>query len=98
VILESSCTHCGTNFPTLQANCDAKGPSLNDIVDCADERGLTVKPILGSALFWRNRHNNGTGDNRTLHAGLPLGDGIKIGLNIWTSINTDTFKRIYASE
>lgn len=35
-------------------------------------------------LFWRNLYPNGEGDPMTVHAGLPLTDGIKVGLNIWS--------------
>lgn len=35
-------------------------------------------------LFWRNLLPNGQGDPRTLHAGMPLTKGIKVGLNIWS--------------
>jgi hypothetical protein len=52
-------------------------------VSSEDER-LTVKPIPGSILFWRNLLPNGQGDPMTLHAGLPLTNGIKVGLNIWS--------------
>ncbi|PYH99216.1 hypothetical protein BO71DRAFT_394554 [Aspergillus ellipticus CBS 707.79] len=51
----------------------------------ANGKGLVVKPTKGSALFWVNLYpNNGTGDNRTLHAGLPVHQGVKYGMNLWT--------------
>lgn len=54
-------------------------------MDCSEKDGLTVNPIAGSALFWVNLHADGMGDERMLHAGLPVPDGSKTGLNIWTT-------------
>jgi prolyl 4-hydroxylase len=48
-----------------------------------EDGGLAFKPIPGNALFWVNLLPNGTGDARTLHAGLPVEGGIKVGMNIW---------------
>lgn len=82
----------GTQFPLLDAPQNevwcARG-----LIDCdapwAD--GLTFRPVAGNAIFWRNLKVDGDsgtganeGDYRTLHAGLPIGTGDKIGLNIWT--------------
>jgi prolyl 4-hydroxylase len=45
--------------------------------------GLAFRPVAGNAIFWVNLHANGTGDERTNHAGLPLGKGRKTAMNIW---------------
>ncbi|KAL1902428.1 hypothetical protein Sste5346_001409 [Sporothrix stenoceras] len=45
--------------------------------------GMAFRPIAGNALFWVNMFPNGTGDTRTLHAGLPVGEGTKTAMNIW---------------
>lgn len=45
--------------------------------------GISVSPKAGSGLFWVNLKEDGTGDRRTLHAGLPVGEGMKVGMNIW---------------
>ncbi|CAI7600981.1 unnamed protein product [Penicillium viridicatum] len=51
----------------------------------ASGQGLVVRPTKGSALFWMNLHaSNGTGDERTFHAGLPVHSGVKYGMNVWT--------------
>ncbi|KAJ1709784.1 hypothetical protein NYO67_8083 [Aspergillus flavus] len=51
----------------------------------ANGQGLVVRPTKGSALFWVNLHpSNGTGDDRTFHAGLPVHQGVKYGMNLWT--------------
>ncbi|KAK3385560.1 2OG-Fe(II) oxygenase superfamily protein [Podospora didyma] len=76
----------GTNFPHLDAPasdgrwCDA------GVVDCDEpwENGVTFRPVEGNALYWENLLPDGTGDERTLHAGLPVSGGGKIGMNIWT--------------
>ncbi|KAK8862264.1 prolyl 4-hydroxylase 6 [Apiospora arundinis] len=48
-----------------------------------EEGGVAFRPVAGNALFWVNLHANGTGDRRTLHAGLPVEDGLKTAMNIW---------------
>lgn len=83
VTLEANCTTCGTSFPRLQYDWEQEDIQLCRYVECG-QSSLVVKPIPGSALFWRNIHQNGTGDILTLHAGLPVKNGIKVGLNIWT--------------
>ncbi|KKY17641.1 putative 2og-fe oxygenase family protein [Phaeomoniella chlamydospora] len=45
--------------------------------------GLTFNPKAGSAVFWVNLHPSGLGDDRTLHAGLPVTKGEKVGMNLW---------------
>ncbi|CAK7203873.1 hypothetical protein SEUCBS139899_006623 [Sporothrix eucalyptigena] len=48
-----------------------------------EDGGLAFRPMAGNALFWINLFANGTGDGRTLHAGLPVGEGTKTAMNIW---------------
>jgi prolyl 4-hydroxylase len=48
-----------------------------------EDGGVAFKPIEGNALFWVNLKPNGAGDNRVVHAGLPLDSGVKVGMNIW---------------
>ncbi|OIW23004.1 hypothetical protein CONLIGDRAFT_586473, partial [Coniochaeta ligniaria NRRL 30616] len=73
----------GTNFPVLDAPGDER---WCEVVDCDEEweRGVTFRPVEGNAVFWQNLVPDGTGDGRTLHAGLPVTTGGKIGMNIWT--------------
>ena len=82
-ILEADCYNCGTSFPEVRFNWSREDSRWCRIVDC-NATDLTVRPLPGSALFWRNLHLDGEGDTRTLHAGLPLSSGTKTGLNIWT--------------
>ncbi|ETN41531.1 uncharacterized protein HMPREF1541_03467 [Cyphellophora europaea CBS 101466] len=55
-------------------------------VDCDEpwDNGLTFRPVERSAVFWMNLLPGGRGDERTLHAGLPVTKGQKTGMNIWT--------------
>lgn len=55
-----------------------------DFVECNETEHVTFKPVVGSVVFWKNLLPDGQGDERTLHAGLPLTSGKKVGLNIWT--------------
>lgn len=45
--------------------------------------GTIFKPRKGSGVFWVNLHESGFGDTRVTHAGLPVQEGQKIGMNIW---------------
>ncbi|KUI59705.1 Prolyl 4-hydroxylase 1 [Cytospora mali] len=95
-ILQANCTDGETYFPYVtgpparvghnKAVGNAESRSWKDS-DPAwrehEEGGLAFRPIRGNALFWINLHSNGTGDERTLHAGLPVGEGWKTAMNIW---------------
>jgi prolyl 4-hydroxylase len=61
-------------------------------LDCSKEL-LTTKNVEGSALFWVNLDEDGQGRMDTLHAGLPALNGDKVGLNIWTDIDTKEVMR-----
>lgn len=76
----------GTQFPLLDppenerwceyVNCDAN-----------KEDGVVFRPVSGNAVFWRNLQKTKggyVGDRRTVHAGLPVQKGHKLGMNIWT--------------
>lgn len=82
VYLEADCEGGGTNFPKLHRPDDR----WCNVVDCAEDeyKGVTFKPIPGSAIFWENTHPNGTLHKGVRHASLPVKSGTKIGLNIWT--------------
>lgn len=77
----------GTNFPLLDA---PKTHEWCEFIDCDEpwENGVTFRPIAGNAIFWMNMIDDGTGrfvgDERVLHAGLPLTTGRKVGMNVWT--------------
>ncbi|KAK1989804.1 hypothetical protein LX36DRAFT_537778, partial [Colletotrichum falcatum] len=48
-----------------------------------EDGGLAFRPVRGNAVFWVNLHANGTGDERVVHAGLPVVSGVKTAMNIW---------------
>ncbi|EPE30487.1 hypothetical protein GLAREA_03454 [Glarea lozoyensis ATCC 20868] len=52
----------------------------------ASEGGKTLKfrPKKGNAIFWENLDGFGNGIWKVAHAGMPVIEGEKIGLNIWT--------------
>ncbi|KAK0667697.1 hypothetical protein QBC41DRAFT_227902 [Cercophora samala] len=51
-----------------------------------EDGGVAFKPVPGNAIFWVNLLPNGTGDARTVHAGLPVKGGVKTGMNIWPRV------------
>ncbi|EER26925.1 hypothetical protein D8B26_002532 [Coccidioides posadasii str. Silveira] len=81
VFLEGDCTGGGTHFPRIPRPTD---PNWCQYIDCeSTEPGTIFKPIAGAAVFWLNTRDNGTGYDETLHAGMPVKSGRKIGMNIW---------------
>ncbi|KAF2198618.1 hypothetical protein GQ43DRAFT_443181 [Delitschia confertaspora ATCC 74209] len=83
VYLEANCTGGGTGFPRLDAPEEKEWCKFVDCQRPFDE-GVVFKPIKGNAIFWQNLKEDGEGHEKTLHAGLPLTSGKKVGLNIWT--------------
>lgn len=77
----------GTQFPLLDAPLTEKWCKYVNC-DAEMEDGATFRPVQGNAVFWRNLKwvaNKGyVGDGQTVHAGLPVQRGSKIGMNIWT--------------
>ncbi|KAK3944444.1 hypothetical protein QBC46DRAFT_251808 [Diplogelasinospora grovesii] len=84
VYVSNDTTGGGTNFPLVETPRDERW--CGTVVDCDKpwENGVTFRPIEGNAVFWKNLHDDGTGNQKTLHAGLPVTSGEKIGMNIWT--------------
>jgi prolyl 4-hydroxylase len=87
------CTGGGTHFPYLRMPPGAvAGMSDSEawcrILDCeAAAKGLggvTFLPVPGNAIYWDNVRRDGSGYMETLHAGMPVTSGRKIGLNIWS--------------
>ncbi|KAF2117643.1 hypothetical protein BDV96DRAFT_570604 [Lophiotrema nucula] len=72
----------GTQFPLLDAPHDERWCQYVNC-DASWEDGVTFRPIPRNAVFWKNL-KGGMGDRRTLHAGLPIQRGNKLGMNIWT--------------
>ncbi|KAL7624535.1 hypothetical protein AAE478_006101 [Parahypoxylon ruwenzoriense] len=85
-ILQDGCTGGETWFPRVNASApDAPPPAAakSQLWRTHEEGGLAFRPVAGNALFWINLFANGTGDERTVHAGLPVEDGLKTAMNIW---------------
>ncbi|KAK1996800.1 hypothetical protein LX36DRAFT_682184 [Colletotrichum falcatum] len=71
-ILDESCgSNCGTEFPRIKTNWTKEDSRWCDLW------------ILGNAIFWRNRRDDNSIHPESLHAGLPLHKGTKVGINIW---------------
>lgn len=93
VFLGDNCTGGETYFPLVQPAFDtAKQPIDVDTLYGSkvirgsmdgEEKGVKFKPLRGNALFWVNLNEKGEGDRRVVHAGLPVGEGEKIGMNLW---------------
>ncbi|KAH8906774.1 hypothetical protein BR93DRAFT_968345 [Coniochaeta sp. PMI_546] len=90
VVLENNSTGGGeTWFPRVSLEAGSVGGGENEGDQgqrnwrVHEDGGLAFKPVPGNALFWINLLPNGTGDARVVHAGLPIVDGVKTGMNIW---------------
>jgi prolyl 4-hydroxylase len=83
VSVANDTTGGGTNFPLLDVPRDNRWCR---VLDCDEpwESGVTFRPVEGNAIYWENLLPDGNGDPRTLHAGLSVERGAKIGMNIWT--------------
>jgi prolyl 4-hydroxylase len=80
--LDDSCERGETYFHEMSSV--SESADGNKFALPAGDTGLLVRPRRGNAVFWNNLHANGTGDERTAHAGLAVDSGTKIGLNIWS--------------
>jgi len=78
--LEANCTGGDTWFPEITG---VRKDGLEEGVFADVEKGVAFRPKVGSGVFWVNLLENGLGDGRTIHAGLPLKDGSKVGMNVW---------------
>ncbi|KAJ2970353.1 hypothetical protein NUW58_g9725 [Xylaria curta] len=84
VILQDTCTGGETWFPFIKAVSPQPKESDNGrLWREHEDGGIAFKPVAGNALFWVNLFPNGTGDTRTVHAGLPVTGGLKTAMNIW---------------
>ena len=73
----------GTQFPMLDPPREEKWCEWVNC-DAGWDEGVVFRPVARNAVFWKNMKNKGVGDQRTLHAGLPVQRGRKLGMNIWT--------------
>jgi prolyl 4-hydroxylase len=98
VYVEANCTGGGTNFPRIErprggewcrfVECPGEGEEEGEeeLTDGAGGKveGVVFKPIAGNAVFWENIRGDGTAWPETWHAGLPVKEGTKVGLNVWS--------------
>ncbi|KAK4541439.1 hypothetical protein LTR36_008040 [Oleoguttula mirabilis] len=89
VYLSADCTGGGTNFPRIErpGDDDARWCEFLECgVDATTEegQGVTFKARKGAAVFWMNFDADGRGYKETIHAGMPVTGGTKVGLNIWS--------------
>ncbi len=93
VYLEANCTGGSTHFPRVSIDDIPHAADLNttkyEMVPTNEDgydhkKSLAVKPIAGSAVFWVNRRGKADGHPKTFHAGMPVIEGTKVGLNIWS--------------
>lgn len=82
VYLGDECEGGGTEFPLLERREEGR---WCEFVECGSEReGVSFRPRKGAAVFWGNFDEEGRGIRETVHAGLPVTRGVKVGLNIWS--------------
>lgn len=75
-----------TFFPRIPPPRDVGLPANAGLVSINNSTGasaLAIKPISRSAIFWVGVTPNGTVNFDTIHEGLPVTKGEKIGMNIW---------------
>ncbi|KAH7405831.1 hypothetical protein DE146DRAFT_649807 [Phaeosphaeria sp. MPI-PUGE-AT-0046c] len=82
VYLQDECTGGETWFPNVTVP-EAARLGHKKVKLGSEGSGISVVANKGSGLFWVNLAEDGRGDRRTLHAGLPVVEGVKIGMNIW---------------
>lgn len=79
-ILEDDCEEGETWFPQVKPVTDGGD---NGVWRQHPDGGIAFRPIKGNAIFWVNLQENGKGDKRLKHAGLPVKGGRKTAMNIW---------------
>ncbi|KAK7950901.1 uncharacterized protein PG986_006629 [Apiospora aurea] len=86
VYLGANCTGGGTHFPLLPRPRDRAWCEFIECDAAEETEGVVFKPIPGNAIYWENLREDGTGYEQTLHQGLPIESGVKIGMNAWSWI------------
>lgn len=81
VYVSADCEGGGTEFPRLKGRREGR---WCEFLDCGREDGVVFRARKGAAVFWMNFDEEGRGFKETIHAGLPVTKGTKVGLNIWS--------------
>lgn len=73
-----------TTTSTLADRSEQSGEAVNG--DGGERGGVVFKPLVGNAVYWENFRADGSGRGyeESWHAGLPVVQGVKVGLNIWS--------------
>ena len=79
----ADCTGGETWFPNITTPSSFQKDQTTPVQTLDHSNGLALKARAGSGVFWMNLTNGTVGNTKTLHAGLPVKSGIKIGMNIW---------------
>ncbi|KAL9082664.1 MAG: hypothetical protein Q9165_008824 [Trypethelium subeluteriae] len=85
VYLSADCTGGGTNFPRIAR--PQAGGEWDGFLEEEGEggaEGTTFKALAGNAVFWENFDAERRGYQETIHAGMPVKRGRKVGLNVWS--------------
>jgi prolyl 4-hydroxylase len=86
-LLCDDCVGGETQFPNIEGRFSGKWCKFMDCGESADGAevgGVGFKPLVGNAVFWTHYYSNGTGHPGVLHAGMPVRNGTKVGMNIMT--------------
>jgi prolyl 4-hydroxylase len=95
-ILKDDCEGGETRFPRINvgdglASKEAEGEGTGGRKKESfwrehEDGGIAFKPVKGNAIFWVNLKPDGKGDDRVLHAGMPVKSGVKTAMNIWPRV------------
>jgi prolyl 4-hydroxylase len=83
IYVVADCTGGETWFPNVTISTTFQKGGSATVRTLDDDKGVALKARAGSGVFWMNLTNGTVGNTKTLHAGLPVKSGIKIGMNIW---------------
>lgn len=75
-----------TYFPRIPPPAELSPAANQPFVSINNSSGapaLAVKPISRSAVFWLSLKQDGSLDFDTIHQGLPVTKGEKMGMNVW---------------
>ncbi|OAL48591.1 hypothetical protein IQ07DRAFT_80946 [Pyrenochaeta sp. DS3sAY3a] len=90
IYIDANCTGGETWFPKASVSHGFSAGGGADMVHSLGEgNGISVVPKAGSGVFWMNLNSDKSGNPKTLHAGLPVKSGTKIGMNIWVMREVD---------
>lgn len=78
---------CAPDNGTSAESSEPSGSERGDLREgLGGATGVVFKPLVGNAVYWENFRSDGSGRGyeETWHAGLPVVEGVKVGLNIWS--------------